>query len=201
MSEHRQGGGGPRKAPPGGFGPRGRALRVARYQSRGTFRQRWGGYLSLVLLVGLVGGVALGALASARRTQSSYSTYLASTNPSDLSLGTALYSPALGFTTGYDAALVRTIARLPHVTRVESSSIYGSPVQPNGQQTRAGYNASFNVDGSIDGEFFSQDRVTVVVGRMADPRSPDELMMTVPAARELDLHVGQRVSWGTYSNA
>jgi hypothetical protein len=201
LSEHRRGGGRPREDPARGVGPRGRALRVARYRSRGTFGQRWGGYLSLVLLVGLVGGVALGALASARRTQSSYSTYLASTNPSDLSLGTALFSPALGFTTGYDAALVRTIAHLPHVTRVESySSIYGSPLQPNGQPTRAGYNANINVDGSIDGEYFSQDRVTVVAGRMADPRRPDQLMMTVAAARELDLHVGDRVSWGTYAN-
>ena len=201
MSEHRQGSGGPRDAPAREGGPRGRALRVARYRSRGTFRERWGGYLSLVLLVGLVGGVALGALASARRTQSSYSTYLANTNPSDLSLGTALYSPGLGFTTGYDAALVRTIAHLPHVTRVESySSIYGQPVQPNGQPTRAASNANFNVDGSIDGEYFSQDRVTVVAGRMANPRRPDELMMTAAAARELDVHLGERVSWGTYAN-
>ena len=61
-------------------------LRVARYRYRTTFGDRWSGYLSLVLLVGLVGGVSMGALAAARRTQSSFSTYLASTNPSNLGI-------------------------------------------------------------------------------------------------------------------
>jgi hypothetical protein len=60
------------------------ALRVARYRFRPTFRRQWAGLLSLALLIGLVGGLALGALAGARRTQSSFPAYLASTNPSDL---------------------------------------------------------------------------------------------------------------------
>lgn len=54
-------------------------LRVSGYRFRATFRRRWGAYLSLVLLVGLVGGVAMGAIAAARRTQASFATYLAST--------------------------------------------------------------------------------------------------------------------------
>ena len=62
------------------------ALGVARYRLRTTFRHRWGGYLSLVVLVGLIGGLGLGSLAAARRTQSSFSTFLASTNPSDFSV-------------------------------------------------------------------------------------------------------------------
>jgi hypothetical protein len=37
------------------------ALNVAWYRFRSTFGQRWGGYLTIVLLVGLVGGLALGA--------------------------------------------------------------------------------------------------------------------------------------------
>jgi hypothetical protein len=61
-------------------------LRVASYRSRATFRRRRGRYLALVLLIGLVGGVAMGALSAARRTQSSFSTYLASTNPSNLTV-------------------------------------------------------------------------------------------------------------------
>src|SRR2546421_9001196 len=62
------------------------ALRVAWDRFRVTLGEQRGGYLSLVLLVGLVGGLAMGALSAARRTQSSFSTYLASTNPSDLSV-------------------------------------------------------------------------------------------------------------------
>ncbi len=81
----------------------GGALKVSVYRFRRTLRHRWRGYFAVVLLVGLVGGLGMGAIAGARRTQSSFPTFLASTNPSNLSVGTALYDPALGFTTGYNA--------------------------------------------------------------------------------------------------
>ncbi len=57
---------------------------VAGYRFRATLPRRWAGYLSLIVLVGLLGGLGLGSLAAARRTQSSFSTFLAGTNPSDL---------------------------------------------------------------------------------------------------------------------
>ena len=144
----------------------------------------------------------MGALAAARRTESSFPTFLASTNPSNLSLGTALYNPALGFTTGYNAPLVRTISHLPHVRHAESyADMYSTPLGADGEPTAAAENANMNVEGSVDGLFFDQDRVTVVQGRMADPNRADEIMMTAAAARVLGLHVGQTVPWGTYSNA
>ena len=59
-------------------------LAPAWYRFRATFRQRRGRYLAIVVLLGLVGGIALGAIAGARRTQSSYPVYLASTRPADL---------------------------------------------------------------------------------------------------------------------
>jgi len=61
-------------------------LRVAWYRLRVTFGRRWGGYLGLALLIGLIGGIALGAGAAARRTESSFPVFLASTNPSDLTV-------------------------------------------------------------------------------------------------------------------
>ena len=178
------------------------ALRLAGYRFRATFGRRRGAYLTLVLLIGLIGGLAMGALAAARRTESSFPTFLASTNPSDLSLGTAIWNPALGYTTGYDGALVARIARLPDVRRAESfADMYSVPLAPDGEPTKAGENANMNVEGSVGGQFFDQDRVTVVQGRMADPDRPDEIMMTEGAAHVLGLHVGQSVPWGTYSNS
>jgi hypothetical protein len=188
--------------PLGGAAVIGQALRVMSYRFRATFGNRWGGYLSLVLLIGLVGGLAMGAVAAARRTQSSFSVFLASTNPSDLSLGTGLYNPRLGYTKGYDARLVRTIAHLPLVKRAENyAAFYSVPLGPNGLPTRAAFNASYNVFGSLDGLFFNQDRVTVVQGRMASPAKPGEIVMTAGAARNLGLHIGQTLRWGTYANA
>src|SRR3954466_6247248 len=60
------------------------AVRVARYRFRATFGRRWGGLLAIVVLIALAGGLAMGAVAGARRTQSSFPNYLKSTNPSDL---------------------------------------------------------------------------------------------------------------------
>jgi len=70
----------------------GATVRLAWYRFRVTFRRRVGGYLALVLLIGLVGGIALGSIAGARRTQSSFSTFLESTNPSDLHVSPFIFS-------------------------------------------------------------------------------------------------------------
>ncbi len=180
----------------------GQLVQVSRYRFRATFRRRWGAYLSLVLLIGLIGGLAMGALAAARRTESSFPTFLASTNPSNLSLGTALWDPALGYTTGYDGALVAKISHLPDVRRAASyADIYSVPLASDGQPTKAAEVANFDVQGSVGGLYFTEDRVSVVQGHMADPNRADQIMMTVVAARELGLHVGQTVPWGTYANS
>jgi putative ABC transport system permease protein len=172
------------------------AFSVAWYRFRSTFGDRWGGYLALVLLLGLVGGLALGAVAAARRTQASFPAYVASTNPSDLTVLTGLDDPAAGYA-GYDPALIRKIARLPHVRRVESYA--GLNVAILG---RSGAPAAPPVPlpGSIDGEFFSQDRVAIVQGRMADPARADEAVIDAKGTPP-QVHVGDVVPLGFYSNA
>jgi hypothetical protein len=87
-------------------------FRVAWYRFRATWRQRWTGYLTLVLLIGLVGGLAMAAIAGARRTQSSFPAFRASTNPSDVNV-------VAGFDPG-EEHLSRTLAHLPDVKHVES---------------------------------------------------------------------------------
>jgi hypothetical protein len=57
-------------------------LRVARFRFRATFTHRWAGYLGLVILIALTGGLAMGAIAAGRRTRAAFPAFLASTNPS-----------------------------------------------------------------------------------------------------------------------
>ena len=77
-------------------------FRVVRYRLRATFGRRWTGYLAIVLLIGLLGGLAIGSIAAARRTQSSYPTFLASTNPSTLFVPTANWQPGSPNSAGAD---------------------------------------------------------------------------------------------------
>jgi hypothetical protein len=111
----------------------GQLLRFSRYRFRRTFRHRWGAYLPIVLLIGLAGGLSMGALAAARRTESSFPTFLASTNPSNLSLGTALWNPALGYTTGYNGP-----SWPPSPACLTSGGPRATPVSTARQSERAG---------------------------------------------------------------
>jgi FtsX-like permease family len=172
------------------------AFGVAWYRFRSTFRDRRGGYLALVLLLGLVGGLALGAVAAARRTQAAFPAYVASTSPSDLTVLTGLASPAAG-RAGYDPGLIRAIARLPHVRRVESYA--GLNVAILG---RGGAPAGFPMPlpGSIDGEFFRQDRVTIVQGRMPSPGRAGEAVIDAKGTPSR-VRVGQVVPVGFFTSA
>lgn len=177
-----------------------RSLRVAGYRYRATFGHRWGGYLSLVLLVGLVGGLAMGALAGARRTQSSFATYLASTNPS--SLGITVFGGignGGGGAPAYSASAVEAIARLPDVRHVEAAiPIAAAPLAADGAPRLGGINDIQPV-ASVDGLFFDQDRLVATAGRMADPDRPNEIVMTASAAHLLGVHVGEVIPYGVYT--
>ena len=172
------------------------ALRVVWYRIRTTFGRRWGAYLALVLLVGLIGGIAMGSIAAARRTQSSYPAFLAATHASDLTMST--YGIANNSTASdYSPMLTREIAHLPEVTRVESWVGAGViPVEPDGAPN---LNAPLNSVGSVDGLYFDEDRATPVVGRMADPNRADEFVTTALGARSLGLHIGQVAPMGVYT--
>ena len=55
--------------------------------------------------------------------------------------------------------------------------------------------------GSISGLYFKQDKVTIVAGRMANPRRPDEVVVSRFSAQQLGLHLGQTERVGLFSNA
>jgi hypothetical protein len=179
-------------------------LRFAWYRFRGTFRRRWPGLVGLVVLVGLLGGLAMGAVAGARRTQSSFPELMANTKASDLTAITAVLDPEIGGRSGYDPKLLRAIARLPHVRRVASvSGLDMLPLGANGAPIEfAGFPpAAGNGLGSDDGEGFGQDRAIVTAGRASDPGRADEIVMQTSVARDAGLHIGAHLRIGIYTNA
>jgi hypothetical protein len=170
--------------------------RVAWYRFRVTFGRRWGGYLSVVLLIGLIGGIAMASTAAGRRTQSSYPTFLASTNPSEVTV--SIYAPNTG---GPVAPLTAKITRLADVKRVRALVVpHIVPLAKNGAP-RLGALADVTILSSLDGMLIDQGRSAVVQGRRADPNQADEMVMTASAARLLGVHVGQVVPMGFYTDA
>jgi len=176
---------------------------VAAYRFRATFRHRRGGYLVLVLLLGIVGGVALGAIAGARRTQASFSTYVASINPFDLEVFTAIDNPALGFSNGYSPATAAQIARLPFVRSIETVVGFdGNLDYVNKAHINVGPAAKPPAfEGSLGGEYTTRDSAHLVAGRFADPASTHEAVMNAQAAREMGLHVGSVIQVALNSDA
>ena len=75
------------------------------------------GYLSLAILVGLIGGVAMASVTAARRTDSSYPDYLASTNPSSLIIqpNTNLNVSSAAQADQIYQSLLNRLRHLPHV--------------------------------------------------------------------------------------
>ena len=172
--------------------PRGALPRLAWYRFRATFRRRWGGYLALAVLIGLVGGVAMGSVVAARRTDSSYPKFLASTNPSEL-----VVQP---FTTpSYSPGFVRQLARLPHVAGAAVAvPLTAATITPSGHLGTvllAHVQLAATVGGP-GGLYAGQDRVTITSGRRADPARADEVVATQGAAALLHLHIGSRVRVG-----
>ncbi len=177
-----------------------RAALLSWWRFRSTFARRWGGYLGVILVVGIVGGVAMGAVAGARRTQGAFPVYLASTNPSDVQI----FDEYVSITgTGYSAKVDRAIARLPYVERAtyvigfdptltQTSKIPVDPVA--GAQPPA-------FEGSLNGEYTSVDRATVLRGRMFNPNAQDQFVMSASGAAEYGLHVGSTFAIDVYSDA
>jgi hypothetical protein len=129
----------------------------------------------------------MGVVGAARRTESSFPTYLASTNPSNLSVFTGTVAEG-------------RLAHLPHVRRVEGAGVLKALLLgPHGApKVGPSTNEVFTV--GTEGLFFNQDRVTAIEGRMADPTRADEAVVTSEAAQLLGLHVGQIVSVGFYTS-
>ncbi|HZQ58331.1 MAG TPA: ABC transporter permease [Acidimicrobiales bacterium] len=176
------------------------SAQVVRYRLRAALRRRLGAHVAIAALVAVLGGTAMASIAAARRTQSSFPRYLASTHPSDVTMttyGTSPDSPA----NGYSPALEARLAQIPGVAHVESwTEIFGAPLRPDGAPD-LGVEADLSNVASVDGMYFDQDRAVAVHGRMARPERANEFVATAEGARVLGLHVGAAVPMGFYTGA
>jgi hypothetical protein len=176
------------------------AIRVAWYRGRATLRRRLPGYLGLAILIGLLGGTAMAAVTAARRTDSSYPDYLASTNPSGvITQPNASFSNATTLAQAYRLyqQLLTQMRHLPHVRAlVSADALNAATLTPRG-----GFGSilftQVQLVASSDGMFSRQDRVTIVSGRRAV--RPDEVIATSRAAALLHLHVGSRIRVGIWA--
>ena len=158
-------------------------MNLALYYRRATWRRQWRRVVVLALMFGLLGTVALGALAGARRTDSAYGRYLASINASDVTVNVP--GPAL--------ASIRQIEHLPGV--LSGRAWLGLVAEP---VVKGKADDSFRADalhGSLDGEYFRQDRATVVAGRLPRLDATGEIALTTQLARLFRTWVGGRVTY------
>src|ERR1039458_7443927 len=167
-------------------------LRVSWYWFRATLAGRSTSYLMIILLVGAVGGIAIGSVVAADRTASSFNVFLKSTNPSDMSV--VLYAPNLS----------GELSHLPLVRHVDTVSYALNPFPkgPNpAKSSRELMAGNVAAVGTLNGEYISQDKVAVVDGRTANPKKADEFVMTATAERLMGWHVGETIPMAFYTNA
>jgi hypothetical protein len=170
---------------------------VLRYRLGATFTRHWGTYLLLGLLIAGLGGIAMGAMAAARRTQSSYPQFLATTNASDLTLST--YGIGSAAATKFSPEVAAAISRIPGVEHVESwVGAFAIPLLADGAPNFSLGN-DVNFAASKTGLYLNMDRATPVQGRLPDPNRVDEFMTTALGAQLMGIHLGQTVPVGLYT--
>jgi hypothetical protein len=174
---------------PGGRRP---AAATAWYRLAAVLRRDRGGYLAIALIVGIIGGVGMGSVATARRTQSAFPRILAASNPSDLDV-----SPP----GGYDPRAMARILSLPHVASGKAYvALYGLRALRSGfADYQDPFNQQVELVASLDGLYFSQDRVIITRGRRARPDRPGEVVVSEQTADRFGLHVGQSLTMNFYS--
>jgi putative ABC transport system permease protein len=164
-------------------------LTAAWYWWRATCRTTWRPALVVVLLTGLLGAVAMAALAGARRTESAYGRYLQSIRASEVMVNVP--TP--------DTSLIAKVEQLPGV---RSSAAYaGLAANP---VVHGHVDDSFltnSVESSVDGAFYRQDTLTALSGRLPHPASSNEIALTPGIARLFGVGVGGTVHYRLYDGS
>lgn len=176
-----------------------RAFKVGGYRFRSTLRSRWTTYVSLALFIAVLGGVAMGTVAGARRTETSFTSLLNSRNASQVFGPIQVYNPQAGYKTGYSASAIDLVRRLPHVAHVEALvGLNAFPVGPHGQALPG--DSGYSPDGSVDGLDLNQDRLIVTNGRLPNPRKANEFVADSATVHAFGWHLGEVITFAYYTN-
>ncbi len=177
-------------------------LRVASYRFRATLNRQWGSYVSLILLIALLGGLSMASLAGARRTDSSFPIYVASTNPETTQVFAGFDDPQLGSTSGYDPHVLRAIAHLPLVEQSAVSVGFDGNINLNGVKGLHPHSLPGETPPTLIGgtEYLTIDRATLISGHWFKSNRPDEAVINAQAERELGVHVGSVIQVPFYSD-
>ena len=163
----------------------------ALYLWRAAARRSWRPLVVLVLLGGVLGAVALAAVAGAWRTDTAYGRYLRAANVSDAFVNVPGELPGMPAT--------RPLTLISHLPGVTASAPYlgllGAPVI-HGHITWSFLAASLN--GTLDREWYKQDRLTVLAGRLAPADSARDVMVTPAIRRLLGAHVGGKITYAFF---
>ena len=171
------------------------------YRFRRTMRSEMSYFLSVVLLVGAVGGLALGAIEAARSTESSFADLVASSRVPQLFVFDGVINPGIGLDSAYNPRLLRKLSRLPDVERVESTvELNLGPLTPQAKPLPEQATSPV-AEASVGGLDFSEDPTKIVDGRMVDPHAADEVVLDAASAKTLGYHVGEEIPVGWVTNA
>ncbi len=163
-----------------------RPMTVAWYWWRATWPTAWRPALVIILLTGLLGALSMASLAGARRTESAYGRYLQSIHSSDVFVN--IPTP--------DTSLIARIEGLPGVR--SSGAWAGLAANP---VVHGRVDDSFltdSVSSSVDNEFYRQDTLTVLSGRLPHATADNEIALTPAIARLFGVKVGGTVRYQLY---
>jgi hypothetical protein len=151
--------------------------------ARADVRSRWRSLVALALLAGITAGVALAAVAGARRTEAALDRLAGETRAAD---AIVFASQAGNLAPDWDALEAR-----PEVASIAPWGLLFGDL--DGQ-------AGEVIFSSVDGRWGDEvNRSVVTDGRMYDPESVDEAVVDEEAARAHDVEVGDVLPFHAYS--
>jgi hypothetical protein len=155
---------------------------------RSMLRASWRQAVVVTLLGGVLGAVALAALAGARSTAGAYGRYLKAINASDVQVNVPGALPGL--------PIMEPVKRLWSLPGAVSHATYvGLNALP---VVRGKIDDSFStdgIDGSVDGAGFTQDTMTVMSGKLPPQASTTGIVLSPEIAALFGVGAGGRVTY------